>query len=46
MSAGHVIGIGAVAAPAMSALVRRHPLTAMEHLDRAGGQPDVDLLAD
>jgi hypothetical protein len=41
-----VLGIGAVAAPRMTTLVSRDPLAAMEDLDRAGREADIDLLAD
>ena len=43
---GHVIGIGAMAAPAVSALMGRDPLAAVEDLDRLRGRSDVDLLPD
>ena len=46
MGAGHVLGIGAVPAPAVAALVSRDPLAAMEDLDGSRRQTHVDLLAD
>jgi hypothetical protein len=46
MGTGHVIGIGAMPAPAVAALVSGDPLAAVEDLDGAAGQAQVDLLAD
>ena len=46
MRAGHVIGIGAVPTTAVAPLMRGNALPAMEYLDRAGRDADVDLLAD
>ena len=46
VGARHVLGIGAVPLAAMAPIVGSDALAAMEHLDRAGGEPDLDLLAD
>ncbi|WLB92038.1 hypothetical protein QIH91_17795 [Bradyrhizobium japonicum USDA 135] len=46
MRAGHVVGIGAVPAAAVAALVSRNTRTPMEQLDGPGGGADVDLLPD
>ena len=46
MGTRHVIGIGAVPAPAVAALMSGDPLAAVEDLDGAAGQAHVDLLAD
>ena len=46
MRTRHVIGIGAVPAAAIAALMRGDASAAVEHLDRAGRDADVDLLAD
>ncbi len=46
MGAGHVVGIGAVPPSGVAAFVGGDALTAMEHLDGARREADVDLLAD
>ncbi len=42
----HVVGQGAMSRTAIASGVRGNTLTAVEHLDRALGQPCLDLLAD
>ena len=46
MGAGHVVGVRAVFAAHVAALVRRDALAAMEHLDRARSDANLDLGAD
>ena len=46
MRTRHVIGIGAVPAAAVTALMHGDALAAMEDLDHAGGHAGIDLLAD
>src|ERR1700675_3034202 len=46
MRTGHVIGISAVPAPAITALVSRNTHPPMEQLDGPGGGANIDLLPD
>src|SRR5688572_18501602 len=46
MGTRHVIGIGAMPAPAVAAFMSSDPPAAVEDLDGAAGQAHVDLLAD
>src|SRR3984885_15696458 len=46
MGAGHVVGVRAVLTAEVAALVRRDALAAMECLDRARGDANLDLGAD
>jgi hypothetical protein len=46
MRAWHVVGVGAVPAAAIAALVSGDALAAMEDFDRAAGGPEIDLLTD
>ena len=43
VGAGHVIGVRAMLAARVAALMDRHALTAMEHLDDALGDADLDF---
>src|SRR5690606_37646890 len=46
MGTGHMLGVGAVAPPAIAALMNGDALAAVEYLDRPDRGVDVDLLAD
>ena len=46
MGAGHVLGIGAVASAAIAPGMSGDPFAAVEYLDGARGDADIDLLGD